>query len=276
MLALVTGASSGIGAEFAKYLYSLGYDLVLTARREDKLRELAGELTGDFTKNSSGCIKSHPASPSSAVYISCADLSKREECFRLHDELLRQGLQVDFLINNAGLGVYGRFLETDLDRELGLIDVNVTAVHILTKLYLRDMQKRGSGIILNVGSSAGFMAGPTFSSYYASKNYVVRLTEAIHEELRRAKSPVKISVLCPGPVKTPFNQNADVKIPGEGLDPAAVARIGVDGALRGRMVIVPGFTMKLGLFFTRLMGETLMTRVTYLVQVRKEGRRNKK
>lgn len=278
MLALVTGASSGLGVEFTRYLYTLGYDLVLTARSEDKLQNLARELNESGQTSQRISPKTDKSGPvlTPSIRIFPADLSKREECFRLHDELEKEltadRLQVDFLINNAGLGVYGRFLETDLGKELGMIDVNVTAVHILTKLYLRDMNKRGSGVILNVGSSAGFMAGPTFSGYYASKNYVVRLTEAIHEELRRAKSPVKISVLCPGPVKTPFNRNAGVRIPAEGLDPSKAARLGVDGALRGKMVIVPGFFMKLGLFFTRLMGENLMTRVTYLVQVRKEGR----
>lgn len=287
MLALITGASSGLGAEFAGYLYSLGYDLVLTARSEDRLQALAREL-GARTENTdesqsapgeslecTGTVEGRSSHLSHFIRIFPADLSRREECFRLHDqlneELAQSGMHVDFLVNNAGLGVYGRFIETDLERELGLIDVNITALHILTKLYLRDMTAHGGGVILNVGSSAGFMAGPTFSSYYASKNYVVRLTEAIHEELRRVKSPVKISVLCPGPVKTPFNQNAGVRIPAEGMDPARAARLGVDGALRGKMVIVPGFFMKLGLFFMHHMSENLMTRITYLIQVRKEG-----
>ncbi len=257
MLALITGAGSGIGAEFAKYLASLGYHLILTGRNIHNLRSVREEI-----------ISAHPGLE---ISLLPADLSNRRECFRLYETISQEMNQLpDFLVNNAGLGVYGRFLDTDLDRELSLIDVNVTAVHILTKLFLRDMQTRGSGVILNVGSSAGFMAGPTFSSYYASKNYVVRLTEAIHEELRRMNSPVKISVLCPGPVRTDFNRKSDVRIPGEGLDPTRVAKLGVDGALRGKMVIVPGFFMRAGIFFTKRMSENFMTKVTYRIQIRKE------
>lgn len=256
MLALVTGASSGIGREMARVLAENGYDLILTARNEIRLARLKSELEKKGVK----------------VHVIAADLSRRQECFDLYEKTKDRG--VDFLINCAGLGVYGKFCETSLEKELNLIDVNITALHILTKLFLRDMAARDSGIILNVGSSAGFMAGPTFSSYYASKNYVVRLTEAIHEELRHDRSHVKISVLCPGPVATEFDSRADVKKSMHGLDPADVARIGIEGALKGKMVIVPGTGMKLGLFFTHLMPEHLMTAVTYRIQSRKAGKKS--
>lgn len=270
MLALITGAGSGIGEAFAHRLASMNYDLILVGRNQKRLEAVREKILAASTGSGSD-FQSRTRHQITDVTILTADLADREQCFALHRKVTEElHLQVDFLVNNAGVGVYGKFLKTDLNRELALIDVNVTAVHILTKLFLRDMEARGNGTILNVGSSAGFMAGPTFSSYYASKNYVVRLTEAIHEELRRAHSPVSISVLCPGPVRTDFNAKSDVRIPGEGLDPAYVAKLGVEGALKGKMVIVPGFFMKLGLFFTKHMSEGLMTRVTYRVQIRKE------
>ena len=206
MKALITGASSGIGREFAYYLAELGYDLIICARRTDELYKLRDEI-----KNVS-------------VRVITIDLSREQDTFDLYEHLNLDGESVDVLINNAGFGVYGRFSEVPLDRELQLIHTNVCSLHILTKLYLKDMLERGSGLILNVGSMAGFSAGPTFSSYYASKNYVVRLTEGIHEELRRSGSKVKVSVLCPGPVNTGFNDAANVKFSVKGLNPRDVAR----------------------------------------------------
>ena len=183
MKALITGASSGIGREFARYLAELGYDLIIASRRTDKLNELKDELNGVN------------------VRVIRIDLSNEQDAYDLYEHLTQDGEEIDFLINNAGFGAYGKFTEVDLETELNLIHTNVSSLHILTKLYLKDMVKRGSGTILNVGSMAGFSAGPTFASYYASKNYVVRLTEAIHEELRRDGSKVNISALCPGPVR---------------------------------------------------------------------------
>ncbi len=253
MLALVTGASSGIGRELALYLAEKGYDLILTARNEERLRELAERIENGREKE--------------RVRVISADLSKQEECFRLWRETRDD--RVDFLANCAGLGVYGEFADTDLDRELGEIAVNVTAVHILTKLFLRDMLKRNEGVILNVGSSAGFTAGPLFAGYYASKNYVVRLTEAIHEELRHRHSRVRISVLCPGPVETDFDRRADVRKSMRGLKPRPVARYGVDRALKGKMLIVPGAGMRLGLVFSHILPDGLMVRITWQIQKRK-------
>ena len=176
------------------------------------------------------------------------------------------------LINNAGFGVYGKFADVPLDRELQLIQTNVTSLHVLTKLYLKDMLERDSGLILNVGSMAGFSAGPTFSSYYASKNYVVRLTEGIHEELRRSHSKVKVSVLCPGPVDTSFNDVANVRFSVKGLDARAVSRYAFDKAQSGKMVIIPGFGMKAVKFFSHFIGERALTRISYNVQSRKDGK----
>ena len=175
MKALITGASSGIGREFARYLAELGYDLIVCARRTEELYKLRDELSNV------------------SMRVITLDLSREHDAFDLYEHLALDGEVIDGLINNAGFGVYGKFAEVPLERELQLIHTNISSLHILTKLYLQDMLKRGSGLILNVGSMAGFSAGPTFSSYYASKNYVVRLTEGIHEELRRDGSKVKIS-----------------------------------------------------------------------------------
>ena len=150
-----------------------------------------------------------------------------------------------------------------------MIDVNVRAVHILTKLFLRDFIRRDSGIILNVASSAGFMPGPLLSTYYATKNYVLRLSEAIYEELRRKKSKVKISVLCPGPVNTEFNKVAKVKFAVNGISSQMCAKTAVDGALNGKLIIIPGGMIKVGLFFRRFVPEKMMLKMAYGFQRRK-------
>ena len=259
MYALVTGASAGIGMEMAKYLGTLGYDLILSARSQDRLEQTRRVILARY--------------PDRSVHLMPADLSRREECFRLYREAcaLAGDDGISFVANNAGMGVYGLFLETDLEKELDLIDLNVTSVHILSKLFLRDMVKKDRGVLLNVGSCAGFMAGPTFSSYYASKNYVVRLTEAIHEELRRAGAPVKVSCLCPGPTDTAFNRNSGVAVSGKQISAVQAAKEGVDGALRGKMIVIPGRKMPIIVTASRLMGEHLSTRINYLLQVKKAG-----
>ena len=252
MKALITGASSGIGREIARYLASMGYDLIVVARNTEKLNELKKELS------------------SVGVRVISLDLSCEQDAKDLYEHL--RGENIDFLVNNAGFGAFGNFLDVPLEKELELIHTNVCAVHIITKLFLRDMVKRDSGVILNVGSAAGFLAGPKLSSYYASKNYVVRLTEAIYEELRRDGSAVKISVLCPGPVQTNFDNIANVKFSLKGLTPDYVARYAVDGALKGKLVITPGFTMKAVKFFERFLSEKALTRISYNSQNRKSGR----
>ncbi len=252
MKALVTGASSGIGKEIAKYLAQLGYDLVIAARNTEKLNKLKEEI-----KNVD-------------VRVITVDLSREQDSYDLYDHLKDE--QIDFLVNNAGFGAYGKFTEVPLEREMELIHTNVSAVHILTKLFLKDMVKRNSGYILNVGSAAGFLAGPTFSSYYASKNYVVRLTQAIHEELRRDKINVGVSVLCPGPVKTNFNNIANVKFCIRGLTAEYVAKYAIDKTLKKKMIITPGFEMKATKFLQHFASEKLLTRISYNVQMKKNGK----
>lgn len=251
MTALITGASSGIGRDIARYLALKGYNLILVARREDRLNELKNELGGVEVR----VIKS--------------DLSIAENCFKLYEDTKSDG--VDFLVNNAGFGVYGKFNEVPIEEELRLIDTNIKALHILTKLYLKDMIAKNSGYILNVSSASGFLAGPTFSSYYASKNYVVRLTEAIHEELRRDKINVKISALCPGPVNTEFNKVANVNFAVGGLSSEYVAKYAIEKTLEGKMIITPGILMKLAKFGEHFVGENLLTRISYNMQMKRKN-----
>ena len=170
MKALITGASSGIGRDMARQLDEKGYDLVLVSRDKEKLEEVKNSLKG------------------ANIQTIAMDLANSENCKHLYETVK----DIDILINNAGFGIFGNFTETDLNKEISLINTNITAVHILTKLYLQDMVKRNSGHILNVASIAGFMPGPLMEAYYASKAYVVRLSEGIRAELKKYKSKVKI------------------------------------------------------------------------------------
>ena len=250
MKALVTGASSGIGREIAKVLAERGYDLILTARRADRLRELADVLP----------VK---------VEVIPADLTDRSQVKALW-ELVRDQ-DIDVLVNNAGRGLFGPFDETDLNTELEMLEVNIVALHTLTKLFLPKMKARGRGHILNVASSAAFLPGPLLSSYYASKAYVLRLSEAVAEELRRAGSKVTISVLCPGPVPTEFDQVADVRFSIPGMDSTSVARLAVAGTLRGQLLILPGVWMKAVHFFQRFVPDPVLARLCWRVQRRTSG-----
>jgi short-subunit dehydrogenase len=250
MKALITGASSGIGKDFARVLSSLNYDLILVARREERLQELKHELKTE-------------------VKIISLDLSNPDSCFELYDKTKDDN--IDILINNAGFGLFGEFQSTDIYRELNLIDLNIKAVHILTKLFLKDFMNRDSGYILNVASSAAFLPGPLLSSYYGSKAYVLRLSEAIYEELRRKNSNVYIGTLCPGPVKTEFDKVANVKFSLKGLDSHYVADYTVKKMFQKKLIIIPGIAMKLGNFFERFLSQKLLLKMVYRFQKRKSN-----
>lgn len=247
--AVITGASSGIGLEFAKRLSKRGYPLVLIARREDRLIQLSKELK---TK----------------CEIITADLSREEECYRVFYQL--QDKEVGVFINNAGFGDCGKFTETDLQKEMNMVQVNVKAMHVLMKLMLKKMQKKNYGYILNVASSAGLMpAGPYMATYYATKAYVASLTQAVAEELRESGSRVYAGCLCPGPVDTEFNSVANVEFALKGIS----AQYCVDYALKRmgkkQVVIIPGRIMQLAMTLGRYLPVPVYVRMAAHQQKKK-------
>lgn len=244
--ALITGASSGIGAEIARSLSEKGFETVLVARSEDALKSLASSLK---TKSE----------------VAAADLSDIESV----KKLTRDYPDIDILVNNAGFGVYGEFDKTDFDREKEMIDVNVIALHFLMKAYLPRMKEHG-GKILNVASSAAFFPGPLLSSYYASKAYVLRLSNAVREELRREKVPVTISVLCPGPVETQFGKASGSNLGKKAVSARLVAEVAVSGMLAGKKTIVPTLTIKATRILSKLLPEALSVRTIYKIQAAKK------
>ena len=248
MKALITGASSGLGADMAKVLVEEGYEVILVARRKGKLEKLAKEL-GDNAK------------------IIVKDISSTYNCVELYNEVKKE--DIDILINNAGFGLCGFFNETNLDKELDMIDLNIKSLHTLTKLFLKDFIKKDQGYILNVGSSAGFMPGPLMTTYYSTKNYVVSFTSALYEELRRLGSNVSISCLCPGPVDTEFNKVARVKFAVKAMESNKVARYAIKKMFDEKLIIVPGFGMKAALFFSKFMPRKSLLKMTYKIQEKK-------
>lgn len=249
MKALITGASSGIGEEIARYLAQLGYDLILVARNKEKLEQLQKELS----------VK---------VKVIVVDLSLEQKVKELY--VLTKQEDIDLLVNNAGFGVFGDFWETEVSRELELINVNVKAVHMLTKFFVKDMVKKDRGCILNVASSAAFYAGPLMNTYYASKSYVYRLSLGLSEELRRRKSHVRVSVLCPGPVDTNFNHVAGVHFGVKPLSSAFVAKYAIDEMLSGKTIIIPGFQMKCAKFFSHFLSDRRLAKKAYKIQKKKQ------
>ena len=250
MKALITGASSGIGRDMARVLAKKGYNLVLVARDKEKLDELSKEL------KETNKIE---------VEVISMDLSIEQNCIDLHKSVR----DVDILINNAGFGDCGNFTKTDLNKELNMIKTNIVAYHILTKLYLVDMKAKNSGKILNVASIAGFMPGPLMATYYSTKAYVVRLSESIREELKKEKSNVQISILCPGPVNTNFNNVANVKFHMREASSKNVADFAIRKLLKGKFYIIPGWDVKLAIFFSHFVPSSFISKITYMVQKRK-------
>ena len=251
MKALITGGSSGIGRDMARILAKLNYNLILVARNEDGLTKIKNELE---TENNKINITIYPM-----------DLNIKENCYKLYEN----EKNIDVLINNAGFGLFGEFTETDLEKEITMINTNITAVQILTKLYLKDMIKKDKGNILNVASIAGFMPGPLMATYYATKNYVVALTRAVRKELKKKKSNVKISLLCPGPVDTNFNKVANVKFKIPGLLSEKVAQYAIDKMLKNKFMILPGTLIKIGKAFSEITPDIIKEEVAYHAQKRK-------
>lgn len=248
--ALVTGASSGIGRDIARVLASKGYNLVLVARNEEALKQISKELQ---------------QKESIDIETISIDLSIEENCKELHKKVQ----DIDILINNAGFGDCGDFTKTSLDKEIKMINTNIVAYHILMKLYLIDMKKRGNGKILNVASIAGFMPGPLMSTYYATKAYIVRISEGIREELKKEKSKVQISILCPGPVDTNFNKVANVKFKLREANSSKVAQYAIQKMEQGKFYIIPGIDVKFAKIGAKLLPAVFISKITYRIQKRK-------
>ena len=247
MKALITGASSGMGRDMAKYLASLGYDLIVVSRDKEKLESIYKDEKVKVT-------------------IIDMDLTDTDNCIKLHEMLKKEN--IDILINNAGFGDAGKFTKTNLDKELEMIDLNVKSYHVLTKLFLTDFIKRDYGRILNVASIAGFMYGPYMATYYATKNYVVSLTLGIIRELKKDKSKVKVSLFCPGPVRTNFNNVANVKFNIGSISSEYASIYAIDNMFKNKEVIVPP-NMKLAKLLVKIAPYNIVTLINSYVQERK-------
>lgn len=248
----ITGASSGIGMEFARVFASMGYRLILTARREERLNQMIEEVDVPCEKI-------------------LADLSKEEECHKLLEQLRDE--TIDVFINNAGFGICGTFAETELEKEIDMIHVNVVAMHILFKGILQKMKQAGKGNILNVASSAGLLpAGPFMATYYATKSYVASLTKAVAEELKEEGSPVYVGALCPGPVDTEFNEHADVEFALKGISAKECVREAMWGIKKRKVIIVPSAIMKLARIGQNFLPEPVLLKVVAHQQKKKSGK----
>lgn len=250
MKALITGASSGIGKAIAIELAQQNMDLVLVARRQEQLEQLKKSL------------QSYPIH----IDVFPCDLKDANSC----QQLVQQFSDVQILINNAGFGDAGDFCNTSLEKELDMIDVNIKAMHILLKTFVQHWKtQKQKAYVLNVASLAAFQAGPKMATYYATKAYVLHLSEAVAFEFKKEKLPIHISTLCPGPVATEFNQVANVKFHIKELSPQKVAKLAIKKMFKNKTIIIPGLKGKLGIFFSRFISRKMAQRVVYRVQEKK-------
>lgn len=230
---LITGASAGLGVEFARQCAARGDEVVLVARRSDRLEEIAAEIGN--------------------AHVISADLGKPDAATRIVGETMARGMWVRTLINNAGFGLRGRFDELPLDRQLEMIDLNIRALTNLAYVVINDMVRQGGGSILNVASTAAFQPGPNMGVYFATKAYVLSFTEALHEEWK--DRGIKVSALCPGPTRTEFGEVAGIKTLGQfdrlAMNAGPVVSAGLKGLKRNQAVVIPGAINKLGTWSTR-------------------------
>ena len=246
---LITGASAGLGAEFARQCAARGEALALVARRRDRLKEIAVEVGGE-------------------VHVFAADLALPGAAASLIDQVEAEGLEVDVLINNAGFGAGGKFAQLPLERQREMIDLNVRTLVELCRLVIPGMLGRGRGAILNVASTAAFQPGPNMAVYYATKAFVLSFTEALHHELKGRH--IKVSALCPGPTATEFFDVAGVgdsllaRMSGRSAD---VVRAGLRGLDRNKAVVVPGFRNKVGAQGSRILPRAAMRRIVGAIKV---------
>ncbi|MBE6038972.1 MAG: SDR family oxidoreductase [Anaerofustis stercorihominis] len=257
--ALVTGASGGLGLEFCKLLANDGYDVVLVARSTEKLTQLKNYLEETYSVN---------------AYVITKDLSEENAAQQVFDETTRLGLNINILINNAGFGDYGHFVKSDWQKQKNMINLNIMSLAHLTYLYANEMVKCGFGRIMNLASVASFMPGPMMANYYATKAYVLSLTEALSVELKN--TGVSICALCPGPTKTGFEEaagaeSADIFNDAYTMDAKTVAGYGYAKMLTGRTVIIPGLQNKLLTKTGRFIPRSLMRNAVYFIQKQRRG-----
>lgn len=250
MYAIITGASSGIGRDIARELAQRKYDLILVARRKDRLEELKKELESSYPIQ---------------VLVHVADLSDLKQCHQLHEDV--KHLPIEIVVNNAGFGKVGNYVDVPLETEINMLELNILALHTLTKLFVASMEK---GVILNVGSMAAFLPTPLLSTYAASKAYVVSMSRAVDHELRKSPKDLRVLTLCPGPVKTEFGivaEARDLALPG--IESKKCAEVAVKGIIRRKSLIIPGFRMKLIHFFLRFLPTRLVLSISYHFQNKK-------
>ena len=251
MKALITGATSGIGLDMARYLATKGYELILVARNKENLEIIQEKLPTKVT-------------------IVVADLSDEQKVKEV--SLIARQENIDILINNAGFGDFGYLTDTDLSKDLNMINTNIKAVHILTKSIVKDLEKKDTDTyVLNVASSAGLQpGGPLMSTYYATKAYVRSFTESLYYEEKKKKTKVHVSVLCPGPVDTNFNNVAGVHFSVKPLKSTYVAKYAIDKMFENKMLIIPGSGMRLAKFMSRFVSDKFLLRIAYNVQKNKK------
>ncbi len=254
--ALITGASNGIGLELAKVHASKGGDLVLVARNKSKLDSLKADLEKKFNIS---------------VYIIGKDLSASNSADEVFNETSSQNIQIDYLVNNAGFGDFGMFTETEWSKEFQMINLNITTLTRFTKLYLKDMVKRGSGKIMNVASTAAFQSGPTMAVYYATKAYVLSFSEAVNNEV--SDKGVTVTTLCPGATESGFQVAAAMEesalVKGKKLPTSKeVAEYGYAAMIKGKTVAIHGFMNYMLANSVRLFPRKLIVKVTRKMQDR--------
>ncbi len=254
--ALITGASTGIGYELCKLFAQDKYNLVIIARDLEKLKEVAGELEEKYNIFAKVIVK---------------DLSVPNSPQEIFDEIISEDIHVDVLVNNAGFAEYGSFLETSIEKELNMIQVNISSLTHLCKLFSRKMSQNGGGRILNVASTAAFQPGPLMAVYYATKSYVLNFSEALANELKDKK--INVTTLCPGPTETNFQERANlensrlmkskkIKV----MNAATVAKEGYDSLKEGKNIVIPGTTNKILAFGAKLLPKTFAAKLAYNAQ----------